>query len=63
MRLINFIKNEDIVKKILKHLGLWKMNRKPSPRPNTPSLIPDLYPTLFVNDYVTDHDYPVEAYL
>ncbi len=62
MRVIAFIEHGDVIKKILKHLGLWEMKRKPSPRANAPPLIPDLYPTPSVDNYVIDSDTPVEAY-
>ena len=62
MRVIAFIEHEDVIKKILKHLGLWEVKRNPSPRANGPPLIPDLYPTPSVDDYVIDSDTPVEAY-
>ena len=35
-RIILFIKDEQLVKKILKHLDLWDVKRKPSPRANGP---------------------------
>jgi len=62
MRVIAFIKNEDVIKKILKHLGLWEVRRKPLPRTNGPPLIPDSYPAPSVDDYVIHPDTPVEAY-
>ena len=36
MRIIAFIEDEQLVKKILKHLGLWDVKRKPPPRANPP---------------------------
>ena len=60
MRVIACIEDENVIKKILKHLGLWKV--KPSPRANGPPLIPDSYPAPSVDDYVIDPDTPVEAY-
>ncbi|MFH1603788.1 MAG: hypothetical protein ABIH03_07770 [Pseudomonadota bacterium] len=63
MRVIAFIENEDVIKKILKHLGLWKVKQKPPPRANALPFIPDSYPIPSVDDYVIDPDYPVEAYL
>jgi hypothetical protein len=36
MRIIAFIKDQQIVKKILQHLGLWHVKRKPPPRANGP---------------------------
>jgi len=37
MRIISFIEDEEVVKKILKHLGLWLVKPKPPPRANGPS--------------------------
>ncbi len=36
MRIIDFIEDEQLVKKILKHLNLWDVNRKPPARANSP---------------------------
>jgi len=52
MRVIAFIENEDVIRKILKHLGLWEVKRKPRPRANAPPIIPDLYPIPSVDDYL-----------
>ena len=74
MRVIAFIEHEDVIKKILKHLDLWEVKRKPSPRANGQPLIPDSYPAprcrdeasigegRSVDDSVIDSDTPVEAY-
>jgi hypothetical protein len=61
MRVIAFIEKEDIVKKI-KHLGLWHVAQKPSPRANAPPFIPGSYPIPSVDDYLIDPESPVEAY-
>ena len=34
MRIISFIENEEVINKILKHLGLWDLKSKPPPRAN-----------------------------
>ena len=34
MRVIAFIEDPDVIKKILKHLGLWDVKRKPQPVAN-----------------------------
>jgi len=66
MRVIAFIEDEDVIKKILKHLGLWDIKRKPMPRANAPPI--DVFPAYgqppapTADDYLTDPDYPVEAY-
>ena len=63
MRVIAFIENEDVIKKSLKHLGLWDIKRNSSPLANAPPFIPDSYPIPSVDDYVIDTDYPVATYL
>ncbi len=37
MRIISFIEDEEIISKILKHLGLWEVKQKPRPRANAPA--------------------------
>lgn len=34
MKIISFIENEEVIKKILKHLGLWGVKARPPPRAN-----------------------------
>ena len=34
MKVVSFIEDEQLVKKILKHLNLWDVKRKPPPRAN-----------------------------
>lgn len=63
MKVIVFIEDEDIVKKILKYVGLWEVKHKLRPKANAPPIIPDAYPVPSVDDYVIDPAYPVEAYL
>lgn len=36
MKIIAFIEDEDVIRKILKHLGLWDVKRKPLPRVTLP---------------------------
>ena len=36
MKIISFIDDSEIIKKILNHLGLWDVKRKPPPRANGP---------------------------
>jgi hypothetical protein len=57
-----FIEDKDVIKKILKHLGLLEVKRKPRPKANAQPFIPESYPTPSVDDYVIDPDTPVEAY-
>ena len=36
MRILAFIEDEEIIKKILKHLGLWERKARPSPKTSAP---------------------------
>ncbi len=76
MRIISFIEDEVLVKKILKHLDLWDIKRKPPPRANAPPLeafiIYDGSSAPSANDYIIDADrstlrlskgYPIESYV
>jgi hypothetical protein len=67
MRIIAFIEDEQLVKKILKLLALWNVKRKPSPRANGPPteaiIIYDESSTPSADDYIIDVDYPIESYL
>jgi hypothetical protein len=44
MRIIAFIEDPDVMKKILKHLGLWDVKRKPRPVANAPPI--DVFPAI-----------------
>jgi len=63
MRIISFIEDYDVIRKILKHLGLWDIKRKPPPLANAPPCISDPSYMPPLDDYLIDLDYPVEAYL
>jgi hypothetical protein len=76
MKVIAVIEDAPIIKKILNHLDLWDVKRKPPPRANAPPpeafIISDDSPAPCVDDYLTDPDrstlrlstgYPAEAYL
>ena len=66
MRVIAAIDDPIVIKKILKHLDLWEIKRKPRPVANSPP--GDLFPAYeeqpgpTVDDYIIDPDYPEEAY-
>jgi hypothetical protein len=67
MRIISFIEDEEIIKKILKHLDLWDVRPKPPPCANGPPreafIIYDESSSPGPDDYLIDADYPMEAYL
>ena len=62
MRVVAFIEDEQVVRKILKHLDLWEDKRKPEPRANAPPRIfpADDFPSF--DDILADPVYPVDAY-
>ncbi len=67
MRIIAFIDDEQLVEKILKHLSLWDVKRKPLPRTNSPPnesfILHDESSVPSADDYIIDVDYPIETYL
>ena len=64
---IGFIEDREVIKKILKHLGIWLVKKKPSAKANAPpvhihldysdSQIPPSEDHLY-----EDPDYPIETY-
>ena len=66
MRIIAFIEEQDVMKKILKHLSLWDVKRKPRPVANAPPI--DVFPAYdeqpepSSDEYIRDPEYPAEAY-
>jgi hypothetical protein len=67
MRIISFIEDEQIIKKILKHLDSWQVRPKPPPRANDPPtkafIIYDESSSPSADDYIIDAVYPIETYL
>ncbi len=78
MRIISFIEDDQLVKKILEHLDLWDVKRKPPPCANGPPpetfIIYDESSLPSADDpasllklrrtgYIIDADYPIETYL
>jgi hypothetical protein len=67
MKVIGFIEDQEVIEKILKHLGIWLVRKKPSPKANAP-------PVHILLDYsdsqispnedqlYKDPDYPIETY-
>jgi len=68
MRVISVIEQPEIIKKILKHLGLWEVKARPPPKTSAPqpnvhidksdSQVPPYEDYLF-----HDPEYPIEAYI
>jgi hypothetical protein len=63
-KIISFIDDSEIIKKILNHLGLWDVKRKPPPRANGPPtesfIIYDESSSPSADDYIIDADYPID---
>jgi len=64
MKIISFIEDSEVIKKILKHLDLWEVRPKPPPRANDPPpeslTIYDQSSLPSAEDYLIDTDYPVD---
>jgi hypothetical protein len=41
MKVISVIEDEDVIKKILKHLGLWDIKERPPPKDAGPPKVPE----------------------
>ncbi len=58
------IEDCQLVKKILDHLNLWNVKRKPPPRANSPPtgsfMIYDKNSSPGLDDYIIDADYPID---
>ena len=76
MRIISFIEDREVIKTILKHLGLWLVKSRPTPKAHAPpalnqngsgpaGYIRDPFSQLPMNDdhLYRDPDYPWDAYL
>ena len=66
MRVIAFIEDSGVIKKILKHQSLWDIKRKPRPTANAPPIdvftVYDEQPGPSADDYIVDPEYPAKAY-
>ena len=58
MKIISVIENEDVIKKILQHLGLWEKDARPPPKIEKPSKLMDP-----VIDYSDSQVPPSDEYL
>ena len=67
MRILSFIQDREIIKAILKHLGLWLVNLPPAPKAHAPpaGYVLDRFSQVLMNDdhLHRDPDYPWDAYL
>ena len=64
---ISFIEDEEVIEKILKHLGLWEMKARPPPN-RSASLVTMHFDysdsqISFADSFYADPDYPIDSYL
>jgi hypothetical protein len=67
MRIVAFIEDEEVIEKMLKHLGLWEAKARPPPKVKAPS------ETIYLDDsesqdlpsdsFYAHPDYPMDSYL
>ena len=43
MKVISVVEDENVIKKILKHLGLWDQQARPPPKANSPPIAPQYH--------------------
>jgi hypothetical protein len=66
MKIIAFIEDEEVINKILKHLGLWDLKTRPPPKLKSPLKIEVISHRSSVAGHCPiypDPDYPVEMYI
>ncbi|RPI75061.1 MAG: hypothetical protein EHM45_15860 [Desulfobacteraceae bacterium] len=66
MKIIAFIEDEEVIKKILKHLGLWDRRTRPPPKLKPSQPAKDIVYEPSDTDhppFYPDPDYPVEMYI
>jgi len=67
MRIIAFIEDEEVIKKILRHLWLWEVKARPPPKMKAPS--PTIYldgsesQILSPNSFYARLDSPMNSYV
>ena len=65
MRVIAVIEEQEVIRKILTHLGLWQIKARPRPVAHAPPELAaapfDDWPTPSADDYLTDPLYPDEV--
>jgi hypothetical protein len=66
MRIIGFIEDKQLIQKILKHLGLWDLNVRPTPKAKGPSVTISIDDSnsqvpFSVTSFYSDPDYPMDS--
>jgi hypothetical protein len=66
MRIIAFIEDEEVIEKILKHLGLWDLKVRPSPKAKAPAVTisthnPGSQVSFSAPSFYRDPEYPMDS--
>ena len=65
MRIISFIEDEEVIERILKHLGLWDLKGSPPPEVKAPSVTISIHASdsqvpFSAPPFYADPDYPMD---
>ena len=67
MKIVSFIEDEEVIEKILKHLGLWDLKVRPPPKVKAPSVTIHIAYSdsqiSFADAFYADPNYPVDSYV
>jgi hypothetical protein len=67
MKIVSFIEGEEVIEKILRHLGLWDVKARPPPKGKAPPVSierDDSDGQVSSFDYFyADPDYPMDSYV
>jgi hypothetical protein len=67
MKIISLIEDEEVIKKILKHFGLWDVKARPPPKVKAPSVTISLDDSesqiLSLDSFYAHPDYPMDSYV
>ena len=66
MKIIAYIEDKEVIRKILKHLGLWEAKKRLPPKIKSPPTLEDIHDRSGIADhppFFPDPDYPVEMYI
>jgi hypothetical protein len=68
MKIISFIEDEEVIEKIVEHLGLWEVKVRPPPKVKAPSVsisidYSDSQVPFSAPSFYPDPEYPMDSYM